>query len=236
MNVAVITARAGSKRVPGKNIRSFLGSSMLDRSIKCCRDSELFDSVIVSTDSEKIAQVARSSGAEVPFIRPQELADDFATTLDVMSHAASWFKSKVGERVRSLCCVYPTSPFLLSSDLRFAYEVFGSGIWDYVFSATECVVSPYRTFKKNEAEGVTMLFPQYYSERSQDLPKTLHDGAQFYIGKLDSWLEKRPIFSANSSPFLLPDWRVIDIDTEDDWQKAEVLAPYIYQRIARSEC
>lgn len=232
MNIAVIPARGGSKRVPRKNIKFFMGKPMIAWSIEAAQASGLFNHIIVSTDDLEIAEVALRYGAEVPFMRPESLSDDFAGTSPVVAHAVQWALEQ-GLEVKGACCIYATAPFIQLADLKLGLELFNSGNWDYVFSATDYATPIFRAFKQMPAGGLEMFFPENINMRSQDFPTALHDAAQFYWGKPLAWLENRRIFDANSSSVLIPRWRVQDIDTLEDWHHAEMLAPLIINNSER---
>jgi N-acylneuraminate cytidylyltransferase len=221
--VAVIPARGGSKRIPRKNVRSFAGKPMMTYSIERALESGLFARVIVSTDDDEIADIATARGAEVPFRRPADLADDHATTLDVMHHAVSWLRAG-GIDMTAVCCIYATAPFISSVDLVRGLERFVSGGWSYVFAATTFAYPIFRSFQMESGGGLRMLFPQHALTRSQDLPTALHDAGQFYWGQPQSWLDRVAIFGAQSAIVQIPSWRVQDIDTPEDWQRAELIA------------
>ena len=216
MAVAIIPARGGSKRIPHKNIRSFCGKPMISYSIETALQSGCFERVIVSTDSDEIARIARLAGAETPFTRPAELSDDFATTLDVMAHAVTQLDYK-----DSVCCIYATAPFLSAENLNHAKSMLESGKWNYVFSATRFAFPVQRGLTTNMNGGVEMLFPEHANTRSQDLPDSFHDAGQFYWGRASAFAEKKPIFGPQSAAFLIPRKLVQDIDTEEDWEMAE---------------
>lgn len=222
MNVAVIPARGGSKRIPRKNIREFCGRPMIAYPIDCALSSGLFERVIVSTDDDEIADVARRCGAEVPFVRPAELADDLTGTVAVIAHAVRWLKAS-GAAPSAVCCIYATTPFIRADDLRRGLEILQAGQWRYVFSATSYAAPVLRAFVRLEGGAVRMLFPERLNSRSQDLPEVLHDAAQFYWGRTQAWLEEAPILAEGSTVVELPRWRVQDIDTEDDWIRAELV-------------
>lgn len=230
MKVAVIPARGGSKRIPGKNIKEFYGKPMIAWSIEAALATDLFDKVIVSTDDHIIASIATQYGAEIPFTRPANLSDDYATTVEVMAHATNWLIEQFST-IHSICCIYPTAPFLDSNDLVTGLEVLTNDDWRYSFSVTTFNTSIYRSFLQSHDGGVEMLFPQHYNTRSQDLPECLRDAAQFYWGTKDAWLSNSPIFEKYSTPVFIPEWRVIDIDNSDDFDRAEVIAPYVYKRM-----
>ncbi len=222
MNVAVILARGGSKRIPRKNIKEFCGKPMIAWPIEVAKQSKLFEHILVSTDDEEIAEISNSCGAEVPFIRPAELSDDYATTMEVMSHAVSWMHDQ-GLQPGAVCCIYATSVFLKKDDLAKGFEVLNTGNWQYAFSATDFEYPIFRSFKEHPDGGVEMFFPEHFETRSQDLPVALHDAAQFYWGKLHAWLNHLKFFDRHSYPIKIPRWRIQDIDTDEDWKRAEFL-------------
>jgi N-acylneuraminate cytidylyltransferase len=228
MRIAVIPARGGSKRIPRKNIRDFCGRPMLAWSIDAARASTLFDHVLVSTDDREIATVARDWKAEVPFVRPDELSDDHAGTTEVVGHATSWALTN-GWPLSAVCCIYATAPFVQPADLRRGLDALESGDWDFAFSVTEFPSSIFRSFRQLPEGGLEMYFPEQFQTRSQDLPIALHDAGQFYWGRPDAWVGHKPIFGRRSVPVFIPHWRVQDIDSEDDWRRAELLRQVIQE-------
>jgi pseudaminic acid cytidylyltransferase len=214
MIAAVIPARGGSKRLPRKNIRPFAGKPMIAHSIGCALRSGLFERVIVSTDDAEISRVARDFGAEVPFVRPPELSDDRTGTADVIALSA-------------VCCIYATAPFIRPEDLERGLTLLEAGTMQYVFSATTFDAPIFRSFRNKVEGGLEMLFPEHYDTRSQDLPEALHDAAQFYWGRPQAWLEKTKVFDRFSAVVNIPRWRVQDIDTEEDWARAESMTALI---------
>lgn len=223
MKIAVIPARGGSKRIPFKNIKSFCGKPMIAWSIEAAKTSGLFERIIVSTDSAEIAEVARKWGAEVPFMRPKELSDDLVGTIPVIAHSTQWAFNQ-GFDVDALCCVYATAPMLQKDDLARGWSALSSGDWNYAFAVTDFAAPIFRSFRLTSEGGVEMFFPEHFVARSQDLPIALHDAGQFYWGRPSAWLEGKHIFDHRSTPIVLPRWRVQDIDTQDDWDRAEALA------------
>lgn len=223
MRVAIIPARGGSKRIPRKNVREFAGKPMIAHSIERAGESGVFDRVLVSTDDQEIARVARGYGAEVPFMRPPELADDYTGTTDVIAHAIGWLQSG-SESLSAVCCIYATAPFIQVEDLRHGLETLESGNWEYVFAATRFDAPIFRAFRKNAKGGLEMLFPEHFTSRSQDLPEAWHDAAQFYWGRPRAWLNRLRVFDQHSTVVHIPKWRVQDIDTEEDWARAEAIA------------
>ena len=222
MNVAIIPARGGSKRIPRKNIKAFHGKPMIAYSIEAAIKSGCFDKVIVSTDDVEIAGVAAQFGAQVPFMRPAKIADDYATTLDVMKHAVEWLEAQ-GDVIDAVCCLYATAPFVMPSNLQEGYEVLQSGELDYAFSATSYAFPIQRALKLNAEGTVEMFQPAHFNTRSQDLIEAYHDAGQFYWGTAAAFKAKRPIFSEHSKVVLLPRKQVQDIDTPEDWELAEAL-------------
>lgn len=223
MKIAVIPARGGSKRIPRKNIRDFRGKPMIAWSIEAARAAGLFDHIIVSTDDAEITAIARACGAEVPFVRPPELSDDHAGTTPVIAHATRWAMDQ-GWPLEAVCCVYATAPFLRPDDIRKGWDALSAGDWHFAFSATDFAAPVFRAFRETPSGGVEMFWPEHFTTRSQDLPLALHDAAQFYWGRPSAWLANERIFCAHSTLVRLPRWRVVDIDTEDDWRRAEVMA------------
>lgn len=229
MRVAVIPARGGSKRIPRKNIRRFAGQPMIAYSIQCALSSGVFDRVVVSTDDEEIAAIATHYGAEVPFMRPVGLADDHASTTPVIAHAIEQLQA-AGAQLAAVCCIYPTAPFIDADDVRAGMHTLQSGSWQYVFSATSFAFPIFRSLKRIEGGAVEMFFPEHFLTRSQDLPEALHDAGQFYWGQAQAWLSGMRIFDRWSTVVTIPRWRVQDIDTEEDWVRAEIMHSYLKGR------
>ena len=222
MNIAIIPARGGSKRIPKKNIKNFCGYPMISYSIKAAQESKIFDRIIVSTDSNEIASIAKEHGADIPFLRPKDISDDFATTSDVMKHAINFLKEEY-ELFNSVCCIYATAPLIQKDDLVKGFEVFNTKKWSYVFSATSFPFPIQRAIKKLSEGGIEMFQPSHFNTRSQDLEEGYHDAGQFYFGSFEAWQNKEIFFQRNSEIIILPRWRVQDIDTENDWKNAEKL-------------
>lgn len=222
MNVAIIPARGGSKRIPRKNIKMFCGKPMIARSIDAAQKSGVFDRIIVSTDDEEIAAVAKEYGAEVPFMRPEELSNDFAGTIPVIRHAVEWLTIN-GESVDFVCCVYATAPFIRPEDIIRGLNTIREQQADYSFTVTRFPYPIQRALKVNQQKQISMFSPEMFHVRSQDLEESWHDAGQFYWGTSSAWLNEKPIFSANSYSIELPRERVQDIDTQEDWRVAEWL-------------
>lgn len=226
MTICVIPARGGSKRIPKKNIKLFHGKPMIQWSIEAARASNIFDTIIVSTDDDEITELAESLGALVPFKRPANLSDDYTNTTSVISHAALW---SIENRLDSsiICCLYATAPFVQSSDLIEAHQIITSENWEYVFSAGEYSSPIFRAFEQTTNGGSKMFFPENFETRSQDLPKALFDAGMFYMGTTNAWINNLRIFDEHSFPFNIPNWRIQDIDTPNDWKQAEQMAKIV---------
>lgn len=222
MKIAVIPARGGSKRIPRKNIKEFCGKPMIVWSIEAALSSGCFDKVIVSTDDAEIADVAQQYGAGVPFIRPAALSDDHTGTTAVISHAIEWFLSQ-GQNVELVCCLYATAPFVKPEDLRRGLDILQANACNYAFSVTSYAFPIQRAIKISSDHRIGMFHPEHFHTRSQDLEEAFHDAGQFYWGKAEAWLNEKMIFGSSSMPVMLPRHRVQDIDTREDWQRAEWL-------------
>lgn len=222
MKIAVIPARGGSKRIPRKNIKEFCGKPMIAWSIEAAKAAGLFDRIIVSTDDAEIAEVAKQFEAETPFERPAELSNDHAGTTEVVAHATRWAQ-EAGINVEAICCIYATAPFVMVSDLQRGWQALDSGDWDYAFTVTDFAAPIFRSFKQSAEGGIEMFYPEHFLTRSQDLPTALHDAGQFYWGRPQAWIEGRRVFDHRSFPVIIPRWRVQDIDTEEDWMRAELM-------------
>lgn len=224
MNIAIIPARGGSKRIPRKNIKEFCGKPMIAYAINAARKSGLFQHIIVSTDDEEIAKIAIKYGAEVPFIRTADLSNDHVATIPVIAHAIQECK-KFGWKFDFVCCIYPCAPFIKTEDLKDSFSLLNSSYSDrnYCFPITEFPSAIQRGFELLEGNKIQPLFPKFELQRTQDINPTYYDVGQFYWGKIDAWLSSSKIHS-NGLGFIIPNWRVVDIDTPDDWKRAEMLA------------
>jgi N-acylneuraminate cytidylyltransferase len=222
MIVAIIPARGGSKRIPKKNIREFAGLPIIAWSIKTAIRSNLFDKVIVSTDDPEIADVSISFGAEVPFIRPKELSNDIIGVGPVIAHATNFCNENYGF-VDAICSIHATAPFIDLDDLKNGYKILKEGDWEFTFGVSSFPAPIFRSFKRESNGAASMFFPEHFLTRSQDLPEAFYDAAQFYWGKPTAWLEGKRMFDKHSYTIPIPSWRVQDIDTLDDWKRAEIL-------------
>lgn len=222
MKIAVIPARAGSKRIPRKNIKIFDGLPMISYAIRAALKTKLFEHVIVSTDDEEIAEVARLHGATTPFKRPDELSDDQTTTVPVIAHAINWAVSK-GLNVESACCIYPCVPFLTSQNLLDAHQLFMNKNADYVYPIVSFHSSPWRAMTKPNDGTMKFVFPEHELTRTQDLIPCFHDAGLFYWGKASAWKSGLKMHS-NGYGYLMDSHLSVDIDTSKDWLHAERLA------------
>lgn len=222
MRLAVIPARGGSKRIPRKNIKLFGGKPMIAWSIEAAIQSGCFDRIIVSTDDAEIADIARTFGAEVPFVRPSELSDDHTATIPVVAHAIKWISQQFGP-VEFACCLYATAPFIESKDLRQGLKVLQQSDALYALTVTNFAAPIQRSFRINQQQRIEMFNPDQYNTRSQDLEEAYHDAGQFYWGRAEAWMSSTPLHSEFAIPLLLPRFRVQDIDTMDDWIRAEMM-------------
>jgi N-acylneuraminate cytidylyltransferase len=220
MNVAIIPARGGSKRIPRKNIKEFCGKPMIAWSIEAALQSECFDRVVVSTEDAEIAEVARAHGAEVPFERPAALANDHAGTVSVIAHAAGELDLFPKAPV---CCIYATAPFVQPTDIRLGLEALQATDADYALSVTTYAFPIQRALKITGSGRVAMFQPENAERRSQDLEEAWHDAGQFYWGRGETWLAGKAPLASDAVPVRVPRERVQDIDTPEDWRRAEWL-------------
>ena len=218
--IAIITARGGSKRIPRKNIKDFLGSPIITYSVKAALTSGIFDEVMVSTDDEEIAQIARKAGASVPFLRSSENANDFANTTDVLTEVLNQYK-EAGRTFDVACCLYPTAPFVTAQKLRAAYELLVEKNADSLLPVVKFSFPPQRSVVA-EGDFLHFKWPEHMFTRSQDLEPFYHDAGQFYFFRVASFLEQKRLIMERTLPFFLPELEVQDIDTEEDWKIAEV--------------
>lgn len=220
MKLCIIPARSGSKRIVDKNIKLFQGKPIIGYSIETAQASDCFDKIIVSTDDEKIAAISRDYGAETPFIRPKDLADDFTGTMPVISHAIRWYIEQ-NIPISIVCCLYATAPFVTTDNLLGAYQKLLSTDADYCFSVTKYHFPIQRAIKVTLDDRITMFDQSYLNTRSQDLEEAYHDAGQFYWGKAKAFLAEKSLFSEYATPYIIPSYQVQDIDTLEDWIRAE---------------
>jgi N-acylneuraminate cytidylyltransferase len=216
-SVAIITARGGSKRIPKKNIKEFCGKPIIAYSIEAALASGAFDEVMVSTDSEEIKAVAEQYGAKVPFMRSEATSGDFATTADVIEEVLNTYKD-MGKVFDSFACIYPTAPFVTGEKLSEAAKMLDGA--DAVLSVVKFSFPPQRAFVIRDG-NVEYQYPQYERSRSQDLEPIYHDCGQFYMCRVEPFLEKHSLILPKTRPYILPEEDVQDIDTMSDWEIAE---------------
>jgi pseudaminic acid cytidylyltransferase len=220
MNVAIIPARGGSKRIPKKNIKNFLGKPIIAYSIEAAVNSNLFDKVIVSTDSSEIADIAVKYGAEVPFIRSKKLSNDLTPTAPVLENAVNLLES-FGYKIEYFCCIYPTAPFVRAEYLRKGYNFLRDKGCSAVFSITTFDFTIYRAVRLSDDGKVRMVYPKYKTTRSQDLTEAYHDAGQFYWFDKERFMKKPTLLPDDCYPIILPRNLTQDIDTMEDWHIAE---------------
>ncbi len=223
MKIAVIPARGGSKRIPRKNIKPFYGKPIIAWSIEAALNSGCFDQVIVSTDDEEVAEVARAYGAATPFARPAALSDDYTGTTPVIAHAIEWANANAKQQIALACCIYATAPFISTVDLKKGLDMMTSEGCDYAFAVASYAFPIQRAIRITTKQRVEMFDSTQFNTRSQDLEEAWHDAGQFCWGKAEAWLSGKPVFSQDAAPVVLPRYRVQDIDTLEDWVRAECL-------------
>lgn len=223
--ICIITARGGSKRIPRKNIKEFCGKPIIAYSIEAALDSKIFDEIMVSTDDYEIAEVARQCGANVPFLRSAKNSDDYATTADVLAEVLSTYYER-GNSFSHMCCLYPTAPFVTAQKLRFAYEKFINTNAEMLEPVVEYSYPPQRSFVLRNGQLVYQ-WPEYVRTRSQDLEAWYHDAGQFYFYDVKAFTKSMEYDSPSggyilkTTPFLLDEIEVQDIDNISDWKLAE---------------
>ena len=222
MNICVIPARAGSRRIPRKNIKEFNGKPIIAYSIEAALKSNCFSQVIVSTDDDEISDVAKKYGAYVPFVRPDELSNDYVGTIPVIKHTIEWMEDN-NNYIENVCCLYATAPFIQSKIISKAYQQLKNSSADYCFSVTSFAFPIQRAIRIVQDNKVDMFYPEHFNTRSQDLEEACHDAGQFYWGKAQAFKAELPLFSEVATPYVLPRYLVQDIDTMEDWIRAEVM-------------
>ena len=227
MNIAIIPARGGSKRIPGKNAKIFCGKPMITWAIDSALESNLFQKVIVSTDDEYIAQVARSAGAETPFMRPADLADDLTPTVPVIAHAVETCQA-MGWDIDYACCIYPCVPFLQTTDLSDAFTLMQNSNANFAYPVTDYAHPIQRAMRRFSNGKMELFQPGHELTRTQDLERSYHDTGQFYWGKSSAWKARMRMHTAGVG-LVVPNWRVVDIDNLEDWRRAELLYEVLAQ-------
>lgn len=219
-SIAIITARGGSKRIPQKNIRDFCGKPIIAYSIEAALESGIFDEVMVSTDSEKIAETAKQYGAEVPFLRSEKTSSDWATTVEVLQEVIEKYEL-LEKRFGMICCIYPTAPFLTAESLRRAKEALDDAKADSLMPVVKFSFPPQRGMVIREGR-VEYRYPEFRNTRSQDLEPVYHDCGQFYFCRTDAFLKYHAVVTPDTAPFEMPEEEVQDIDNLSDWEIAEL--------------
>ncbi|HAS40587.1 MAG TPA: pseudaminic acid cytidylyltransferase [Microscillaceae bacterium] len=227
--LAIITARGGSKRIPRKNIKDFLGMPIIAYSINAAIKSNLFSEVMVSTDDEEIAEIATKYGAKVPFVRSDQNSDDFASTTDVLIEVLEKYQAQ-NTQFDLACCLYPTAPFVTPDKLTKAYERIVNKNFDSIFPVVHFSYPIQRALKINQNGLMAMFQPENLTKRSQDLEPAYHDAGQFYFFKVAPFLEKKKLWTDNSSVLIVPETEVQDIDTPQDWELAEIKFQWLKQK------
>ena len=220
MNIAIITARGGSKRIPHKNIKEFCGKPIIEYSIEAAKQAGIFDTVMVSTDDNKIAEIAKNAGAEVPFMRSEETSNDYATTADVLMEVLEKCKER-GIRYENACCIYPTAPFVTGYKLRQAMEMLVKEKKNSVMPVVPFSFPPLRGMVINDGK-LEYKWQEYAMKRSQDLEEIYHDCGQFYVFRVETFEKEKKLVTDNTAGMIISELEVQDIDNETDWQLAEM--------------
>ncbi len=227
-NIAIITARGGSKRIPMKNIKEFCGKPIMAYSIEAALKSGMFETVMVSTDSEIIADIGRRYGAEIPFMRSEAASNDYADTTDVLKEVLSEYK-KLGTEYKAFCCIYPTAPFVTAEKLKKSYELLQVDDVYNVIAMVPFSFPPQRGMIKT-GKFIAPAYPEHINKRSQDLDEILHDCGQFYWCKTEAFLKNPDILDNHTVPYLIPETEVQDIDNFSDWELAEMKYRYMLEK------
>lgn len=220
-SVAIIPARGGSKRIPKKNVKTFFGKPMIQYSIEAATKSGLFSEVIVSTDDPEIQKIAEKLGARVPFNRPQNLADDFTPLAGVVAHSLEYLAAEEQKSFETCCCILATAPFINIEDLKRGFQLLKESGAPSVVPVTSFAFPIFRALKTSEEGKIEMVWPEHELTRSNDLPETFHDAGQFYWLNTTSFLRERRLYAKGARALTIPRYRVQDIDTLEDWERAE---------------
>ncbi|MFM2486771.1 pseudaminic acid cytidylyltransferase [Celerinatantimonas yamalensis] len=231
MAIAIIPARGGSKRIPRKNLKSFCGKPMLSYAIEAAKSSRCFDHIVVSTDDPEIAQLAQEYGATVPFLRDSALADDYVGTTPVVIDTIDRLEQQCQLVDKSYCCIYATSPLLDGATLKRALAQLHQSGAAYVFSAAEYPFPIQRALRRDSQGFIQPFYPEHIGKRSQDLETAYQDAGQFYWGTREAWLSGQGVFEGGGQALILPRYKVVDIDTPDDWRMAEMLYQSLHAAI-----
>lgn len=229
MRLAIIPARGGSKRIPRKNLRLFAGSPVITYSVRAAIATGCFDEIIVSTDDDEIAEVSRAFGASTPFIRPSELSDDHSILIDVVRHAILWYQDR-GQVVSEVCCIFATAPFVTSDTLLQGLELLHKSGRSFALSVTSFPCPVQRAIRLLSDGSINAMYPEFRETRSQDLEPSWHDAGQFCWGTSNAFLDRLPVFSSNTTGVALPRHLVQDLDTLEDWRRAELMYKVMLQQ------
>ncbi|MDC0277140.1 pseudaminic acid cytidylyltransferase [bacterium] len=225
MKIAIMPARGGSKRIPRKNIKLFSGKPMIAWAIEAAKKSGLFDHIVVSTDDLEIMEISKDWGAETPFTRPENLADDLTPTVPVIAHAIEACQA-LGWSVDYACCIYPGVPFLQANDMIEAHSLLISSHADFIYPVAEYGHPTQRAMRQLPGGKMEFIDPSSELIRTQDLETTFQDAGQFYWGRAEAWLEHKKMHT-DGLGMVIPNWRVVDIDNIEDWKRAELLSEVI---------
>lgn len=227
--IAIIPARGGSKRIPRKNIKLFLGKPIITYSIEAALKSELFDEVMVSTDDKEIAEIAKNYGASVPFLRTDKNADDNATTIDVIAEVISDYE-KLGRKFEKGCCIYPSAPFTSTERLISFFDKLEKENFDCVFPVLKYGYPIQRALRMDAKSRISMLNPEHLTTRSQDFENTYHDAGQFYVFDIETLVSQHKLWTSNTASIVIDEMSAQDIDNEEDWEVAEYKYAYLKKR------
>jgi len=228
--LCIIPARGGSKRIPRKNIKFFLGKPIIAYSIEAALQSNLFDEVMVSTDDDEIAEIAKKYGAKIPFLRSTKNADDFATTVDVINEVLQLYNKQKAKVFKTACCIYPTAPFVSEIKLKEAFDLLLKKNFDCVFPVMEFSFPIQRALKKDADNKMTLFQPKHLNSRSQDLEKAYHDSGQFYWFKTKEIVRKGKLWTDNTGVIVIKESEGQDIDTLEDWKLAEIKYKLLHEK------
>ncbi len=228
-NLAIIPARGGSKRIPRKNIKLFNGAPIISYSINTAIKSCLFDEIMVSTDDNEIANIAKSYNATVPFMRSNQNSNDYATTFDVIKEVVEKYK-QLGKHFNKVCCIYPCAPLISIDTLASAFNKLNENKFDSIFPVVQFSYPIQRSLKVDESDKLKFIYPEYNLTRTQDLEKAFHDSGQFYWMEMEACIEKGQILTNNTGSIVISEIECQDIDNETDWKLAELKYNLLFKK------
>ncbi len=220
-NIAIIPARGGSKRIPRKNIKNFLGKPVISYSIEAALQSGLFEEVMVSTDDKEIAEIAKSYGASVPFLRSPKTADDFATVSEVIEEVLQKYTAELQRNYDYVCCLFATAPLVSAEDLRKAFAQLEQSEFDGIFPVVP-FPAPIQRALHFQGNKIRMIYPENLNKRSQDLAPAYYDAGQYYWIKTDIFLKEKKLWTDNVTAIVTDELKAQDIDNPSDWKLAEM--------------